>query len=229
MARPADPMARIALLTSAEKVFSELGLERSKVEDIARAAGLSKGAFYLHFESKDAAFRQVVESFLARSSSLMDCDDTPGQGCTAKVSHKELLTFWLQKDIDIFEYFWANRTLVRMVRACSGSVVYVLDAFHAKHAARVEQLMKSLQDAGTFRTDFDAKFGAIIMLGGYHELTTLIVNAETKPDLRTIALEAQRTFVRAFAAPAVIRVAQTIKTDSPVNENSAHAYATSRN
>ncbi len=229
MARPADPLARVSLLTSAEKIFSELGLERAKVEDIARAAGLSKGAFYLHFESKEAAFRQVVESFLARSSELMNCEDTPGQECSEKVSHRDLLTFWLQKDIEIFEYFWINRRLVRMVRACSGSVVYVLDAFQAKHASRVEQLMKSLQDAGTFRTDFDVKLGALVMLGGYHELTNLVVKAEAKPDLLRIALEAQRTFVRCFAVPAVIRVAQSFTTDLTVTGSPVYVNATSRN
>ncbi|MEO8877136.1 MAG: helix-turn-helix domain-containing protein, partial [Polyangiaceae bacterium] len=63
MSRTADPKAKIALLRSAEVVFAERGLTSARIEEITKRAGLSKGAFYLHFESKEVAFRQVVESF----------------------------------------------------------------------------------------------------------------------------------------------------------------------
>lgn len=216
-------MARIALLSSAEKVFSELGLEHAKVEDIARAAGLSKGAFYLHFESKDAAFRQVVETFLARVTGAMEGQDcSPPCGAGTKTDHRALLQYWFDRDVEIFEYFWANRRLVRMVEACSGSVVYMLKAFQQAHAERVTALFRDLQAAGSFRTDFDAQFGALLMLGGYREFTSLIVNSEHKPDLRKFALEAQQTYVRAFAVPAVLRASQSFMNDHAVIESTHH-------
>ena len=56
MARPSDPNARMRLLEAARRIFIEHGLDRAKVEDITREAGLSKGAFYLHFKTKDDAF-----------------------------------------------------------------------------------------------------------------------------------------------------------------------------
>ena len=67
MSRTPDLMAPVALLRTAEEVFAEKGLEGARVEEIARRAKVSKGAFYLHFESKEEAFREVVESFLARA------------------------------------------------------------------------------------------------------------------------------------------------------------------
>jgi AcrR family transcriptional regulator len=60
MARPSDPKAKSRLLEAAERVFIERGLDRAKVEDITRAAGLSKGAFYLHFKTKDDAFKEIL-------------------------------------------------------------------------------------------------------------------------------------------------------------------------
>ena len=71
MSRVADPTARISLLRAAEEVFAKKGLESAKVEEIARLAGVSKGAFYLHFSGKEEAFLQVVEAFLARCGSLL--------------------------------------------------------------------------------------------------------------------------------------------------------------
>src|SRR5882757_8254947 len=70
MSRAADPTVKISLLRSAEEVFAEKGLSAAKVQDITERAGMSKGAFYLHFESKEEAFRQIVESFLARCMTL---------------------------------------------------------------------------------------------------------------------------------------------------------------
>ena len=72
MPRAGDPTAKIKLLGAAEAEFVASGLGRAKVEDITSRAGLSKGAFYLHFESKEDAFRQLVETMVARLASLMD-------------------------------------------------------------------------------------------------------------------------------------------------------------
>ena len=82
MSRVADPTTRISLLRAAEEVFAKKGLEAAKVEDIAKRAGCSKGAFYLHFEGKEEAFLQVVESFLARCDGMVaepaDLPDSAG-------------------------------------------------------------------------------------------------------------------------------------------------------
>src|SRR5690349_20696006 len=70
--RLADPNAKIDLLRAAEEVFAERGLDHAKVEQITERAGHSKGSFYLHFSSKEDAFRQIVESTLARLAACLD-------------------------------------------------------------------------------------------------------------------------------------------------------------
>lgn len=62
MARPKDPHARSALIAAARREFVRGGILRARIEDITQACGLSKGAFYLHFESKEALFRELVTS-----------------------------------------------------------------------------------------------------------------------------------------------------------------------
>jgi len=42
-------------------VFVARGLDGAKVEEISRRAGLAKGSFYRHFESKDDAFRFLID------------------------------------------------------------------------------------------------------------------------------------------------------------------------
>lgn len=50
-----------SLLQQGQKQFSVFGLRKTNVEEIAQAAGISKGAFYLFFQSKEELFMRVME------------------------------------------------------------------------------------------------------------------------------------------------------------------------
>src|SRR5256885_13778348 len=71
MARPADPNARSALIAAARKEFVHAGIRGARIEDITQSCGLSKGAFYLHFESKEALFAELVAAFRERTDALL--------------------------------------------------------------------------------------------------------------------------------------------------------------
>lgn len=49
-----------AILNAAERQFLAHGFERTRVEDIARAANVSVGTVYLHFENKDGVYAAVI-------------------------------------------------------------------------------------------------------------------------------------------------------------------------
>jgi AcrR family transcriptional regulator len=49
------------LLDQGYKLFSTYGLRKTNIEEIAKAAGISKGAFYNFYESKEALFMDIVE------------------------------------------------------------------------------------------------------------------------------------------------------------------------
>ena len=53
-ARPAE------ILAAALEVFAERGFQGARLEEVARRAGVSKGALYLYFETKADLFRAVV-------------------------------------------------------------------------------------------------------------------------------------------------------------------------
>ena len=48
------------ILSAALEVFGERGLAASRLEDIAKRAGLSKGTIYLYFPNKEELFREMV-------------------------------------------------------------------------------------------------------------------------------------------------------------------------
>jgi AcrR family transcriptional regulator len=55
---------RARIIESATKLFSNRGFNASSVDDICAEAGISKGAFYHHFESKQALFLALLDSWL---------------------------------------------------------------------------------------------------------------------------------------------------------------------
>jgi AcrR family transcriptional regulator len=61
--RKADRPAEI--LHAALTVFAEKGFAAARLDEIASRAGVSKGALYLYFETKEDLFRAVVEQALA--------------------------------------------------------------------------------------------------------------------------------------------------------------------
>lgn len=56
---------KAALLASARESLAAHGLKKTNVEELARAAGISKGAFYQFYGSKEELLVEVVEQFEA--------------------------------------------------------------------------------------------------------------------------------------------------------------------
>lgn len=56
--RPAE------ILAAALKIFAEKGFTATKLDEVAKAAGVSKGTIYLYFDSKEAIFKAVVVEYV---------------------------------------------------------------------------------------------------------------------------------------------------------------------
>src|ERR1044071_3899310 len=110
MPRPSDPQAKPRLIEAARRVFLERGLDRAKVEEITRAAGLSKGAFYLHFESKEDAFKEILSSALAELSVELTAIET-SRNEQPWGDFEGLVEHWLDKDQAIYECLWKHRAI----------------------------------------------------------------------------------------------------------------------
>src|SRR5262245_51333922 len=138
MPRPADKRAKIELLRAAEEVFVEHGLSAAKVEDITARAGVSKGAFYLHFESKDDCWRQIVEAFVAKLASCLHAPPPSGPGGGVE-AFAVAMADWQAHDVEIFEFCWQNRGLMGMLFTGGGGVpyAYLMDEFAERVADQI--------------------------------------------------------------------------------------------
>jgi AcrR family transcriptional regulator len=57
-------ITRSAILDAATRLFARDGYDTTGVAEICETAGVSKGAFYYHFESKEAVFLELIDSWL---------------------------------------------------------------------------------------------------------------------------------------------------------------------
>lgn len=80
----ADALAtRDRLLDTAEQLFSERGVSRTSLNDIAVAAGTTRGAIYWHFKDKAALFNAMMDRVTLPLEDTLACagqasdDDTP--------------------------------------------------------------------------------------------------------------------------------------------------------
>jgi AcrR family transcriptional regulator len=60
-----------ALLAHGRRLFAAQGLRKTSVEELAAAAGVSKGAFYLFFASKEELFFTLLEQYEAQFQALL--------------------------------------------------------------------------------------------------------------------------------------------------------------
>ena len=90
-------LIRKRLLEQGYKQFSTYGLQKTNIEELAEAVGISKGAFYLFYASKEALFMEVIEQIEQRfRQELLAMVDLPGPSARAR------LCAVLQKGIRLF-------------------------------------------------------------------------------------------------------------------------------
>ncbi len=87
------------------KLFSAYGLKKTSVEELAQAAGISKGAFYLFYESKEALFLDVAE--LAEQhfrQEILAIIDQPGSSPRARLLAILQKAFSLLQTIPLLQF-----------------------------------------------------------------------------------------------------------------------------
>jgi AcrR family transcriptional regulator len=91
--------------TAAER-FAAQGLQKTSVEELAQAAGISKGAFYGFFESKEALFMAVAEEAEAQfRARVLAAVEGPGRSPRARLVAvlTEAYSSWRQ--IPVLQFF----------------------------------------------------------------------------------------------------------------------------
>ncbi|HEY3500139.1 MAG TPA: helix-turn-helix domain-containing protein [Polyangiaceae bacterium] len=211
MPRPSDPSARARLLAGARRVFLEHGLDRAKVEDITQAAGLSKGSFYLHFQTKEQAFKEILSGALAELGLLLATAEQ-ARGEQADASFEVVVDGWLDRDLQLFECIWKHRAIMRLVLEGGGSPDYqhLIELFAESAEQTTHRLIRFGIEHGYYRDGIDARQAATFVAGGYDRLARRLVRERRRPDLAAWLVGAQSLCVRALGTPEFVRAATNV-------------------
>ncbi len=157
--RKQDRPAEITEAAVAE--FSEKGYSATRVDDVARRAGVSKGLLYLYFRTKEELFKSVVRSFIeprvdALRSEIAETD----------LSAEEFLRGPFLQFVKKLPHSPA-RVLLRLMIS-EGPKHPDLTAYYWDHVVSVgldalRQLLKKGVDSGEFRTSTLEQFPHLIM------------------------------------------------------------------
>jgi len=209
MPRPSDPHARARLLEAARVVFSDRGLDRAKVEDITTRAQLSKGAFYLHFESKEEAFRELLAGVVSHMERLLN-ESSEEQLATlpGNITFQAYIEACHHKNVELFEFIWENRALMGMVLEGGGSANYqhLIEDFAQRAQRQTAVLLQHGVSLGLYRDDFDLQTAAAFLAGGFDRLARQLVKEPRKPDLDAMLHEVESLFLGGLARPEVLVV-----------------------
>lgn len=215
MPRHADPNAKDALVAAARQEFARRGLRGARIEDITGACGLSKGAFYLHFHSKEALFSELVKTFF---SALSDCALSRKSEMAAFLAahggptrrdleertprYRKLLELETTEDLRVLEHMWAYRDVMGvLVRGAQGTefegaIWDVTD----REVERIQENVARFQGDHLCRTDIPSEIFGSMIVGTYMLLAIRMSRMQEKPDLAEWA-RSLHTLMREGSAP----------------------------
>ncbi len=158
-------MTRNKLLQIALKIFSAKGYNATRLDDIAKEAGLSRGAIYWHFKNKTELFRVLHKENLERSTKLLDKIWELKIPPAAKL--KKLMTsflIFLEED----EQYKLFRELTLFKMGIQPELHHELEEEHRyfeQHIKKLTALIKQGQLLGEFKKDIDPADMAISVSG----------------------------------------------------------------
>jgi AcrR family transcriptional regulator len=111
---------RIQILQSALAAFSEKGFHQTTMDDIVARSGLSKGALYWHFKSKQELFVALVEWFMLQMGEQITHAWTGDMSAADKIRSMAEVTLagseQLIPFVKVFLDFWAQTSADEQLR-----------------------------------------------------------------------------------------------------------------
>jgi AcrR family transcriptional regulator len=100
------------IMQAAQDLFSRSGFESASVSEICRVAGISKGAFYHHFPSKQSVFMELLTEWLrGLDEALEDLQSNQPDVSQSLIQMSEILPAIIKTSdgrLPIFLEFWAH-------------------------------------------------------------------------------------------------------------------------
>lgn len=186
-AKDATLSVRTRLLQAGVAVFSRSGFNGSSVQDITEAAGVPKGSFYNHFDSKETLGVAAIQHYWSensdRSLAILDQD-----GLTPLLRLRRYFE-QVEVEIEVKDYtcgcFIGN--MAAELSDHSTAISHQLRAIYAEWTGRVAGCIRQAQEAGAMRSDADPLVLAAFALNAWEGALLRARVAKSPEPLRQFA------------------------------------------
>ncbi|MGH3388315.1 MAG: TetR/AcrR family transcriptional regulator [Actinomadura sp.] len=165
-AGPAAPLPQ-RLLAVATRLFAEKGFEGTSVQEIVATAGVTKGAMYHYFASKDDLLYEIYHRLLIMQTNRLE-QFAGGEGTIEErlraAAVDVIETSFLHLD-ELTVFFRSMHLLPQEKRKA-------VRAERRRYHERFRELVEEGQRAGFFRTDVPADIVVHFFFGSVHQLST---------------------------------------------------------
>lgn len=160
MAKKHNSQAMIeTILSVSAKLFLEKGFDRTSMQDIANTAGISKGAIYHHFPSKEEMIKAITQK---QEQAIKNSMDT-WLSETCSMSGKEKLQYILEKNLESQEAHYLDDVLRARMKNEKFVISYMQDCVN-KNAFFVSEIIEQGIADGSLMTEFPEECAEAFLL-----------------------------------------------------------------
>lgn len=156
---------RQRLLSAATRLFAARGFEGTSVQEIVSAAGVTKGAMYHYFDSKDDLLKEIYGRVLRlQMDRLFTIADGPGPVAERLYTAAADVVQTSVENLDDSKIF------IRSMHQLSPETSKAVRAERRRYHERFRDLVREGQEAGIFRDDVPADIVVDYFFGAVHHL-----------------------------------------------------------
>jgi AcrR family transcriptional regulator len=164
------------ILGAAFQVFGAHGYEATRIDEVARQAGIAKGTIYLYFKGKDQLFRAVVRSLI--QNPFPQTANLPGPSETVL---RQLFTRMYTQVVRSEK----ARSIIRLLIAESGKFPQLADIYHREVIApglkALRQIVMCGIERGEFRKTSAVEFPQLLVGPGILAIVFKLLHGERYP------------------------------------------------
>jgi AcrR family transcriptional regulator len=136
------------LLAAALDLFVERGFASTRLEDVAKRAGVSKGTLYLYFENKEDLFKAVVRNSIVPAIGEAETSIAGFEGHSAELLRTLIHSWWRR--------IGATKAsgIVKLVMAEAGNFPELAQFYQDEVVARGTNVFRGVVERGIARGEF---------------------------------------------------------------------------
>lgn len=137
------------LLAAALELFVDRGFAATRLEDVARAAGVSKGTLYLYFDNKQELFKAVVRETIVQTIGQAESDAAAARDTPSDELLRQMLRRW-------WTQVGATKAagLTKLMMAESGNFPELAAFYNEEVIERGSALLTRILERGVTRGEF---------------------------------------------------------------------------